>query len=188
MLIGLIDGDRKKYKHKFPNLALMKISAYHKSLGDTVEWVFPIEQKHYNKVYISKVFTHTADVNMPISVNEIITGGTGFSITKKLPDFIDCLNPDYSIYPKVDYAIGFLTRGCPNNCYFCVVPKKEGNIHPYNTWQEIKRPDSNKIVFMDNNVLASEYGLNQIKEMIGQNIKIDFNQGLDVMLLNEKNS
>ncbi len=186
MLIGLIDGDIKRYGKKFPNLALMKISAYHKALGDVVEWVDYLQQKHYDKVYISKVFTYTQNIYPCFNADRVITGGTGFYINRTLRETVDRQYPDYGLYPECDYAIGFLTRGCINNCSFCVVPKKEGNIHPYGTWRQIKRHDSKKIVFMDNNVMACRYGVNQLRQMVGQDIRIDFNQGLDVTLVTEK--
>ena len=91
--------------------------------------------------------------------------------------------PDYSIYPKVDYAIGFLTRGCIRKCPWCVVPRKEGRIRPYRTWREIKRPDSRDIVFMDNNVLACPHGIEQMRDMAGKDVRVDFNQGLDSRLI-----
>ena len=94
--------------------------------------------------------------------------------------------PDYSIYPECDYAIGFLTRGCIRRCPWCIVPSKEGNIRPYRTWREIKRPECRNIVFMDNNVLASRHGIEQMRDMIGQDVRIDFNQGLDARLINEE--
>lgn len=168
----------------FPNYALMKISAWHKSNGDSVEWYDPINdawQNAYDKIYSSKVFTFTdVDHFLPTSA---VLGGTGYGLYNELPEEIDSMFPDYSIYPKVNYAIGFLTRGCPNKCSWCVVPKKEGGIRPYRTWKEIKRHDSRDIVFMDNNVLASQHGLAQIDEIGRQNLRIDFNQGLDARLI-----
>lgn len=177
MLIGLHDSD----KTGFPNLALMKLSAWHKAHGDTVEWWLPLGE--YDKVYSSKVFTFSAENEyLPPGV---VKGGTGYGIYGDLPEEIDAMYPDYSIYPDCKYAIGYLTRGCIRRCPWCVVPKKEGNIRPYRTWEEIKRPDSNKIVFMDNNVLACEYGREQLRSMIGQPVKIDFNQGLDARLIDD---
>ena len=177
MKVGLHDGD----KTNFPNLALMKLSAWHKQRGDTVEWFIPLMQ--YDIVYSSKVFTFTpVDPYLP---DNTVKGGTGYGIYKDLPEEIDRMKPDYSIYPSIDYAIGYLTRGCIRKCPWCVVPKKEGGIKPYSTWQEIKRDDSNKIVFMDNNVLACEHGLNQMRDMVGKNIRIDFNQGLDARLITD---
>lgn len=98
------------------------------------------------------------------------------------------ITPDYSIYPDCDYAIGFLTRGCIRKCPWCVVPMKEGKICDYDTWQHIKRPDSKKIVFMDNNVLASEYGVSQIEEMSHEDVRIDFNQAVDARLITKENA
>lgn len=181
MKIGLIDVDGKS---GFPNLALMKISAYHKARGDTVEWCFPLD--HYDKVYCSKVFTFTPDVDFVIDADEIQRGGTGYKIYEDLPGEIDRLFPDYTIYPHVDYAIGFLTRGCIRKCPWCVVPRKEGALRPYCDWRSIKREDSNKIVFMDNNVLASPHGIAQIEDMGNAgSVRVDFNQALDARLIDE---
>lgn len=175
MLIGLHDSDNTR----FPNLALMKISAWHKQQGDTVEWFMPLMK--YDRVYSSKVFTFTPED--PYLPEDTIKGGTGYGKLDELPEEIDRMKPDYTIYPDVDYAIGFLTRGCIRKCPWCIVPKKEGAIRPYQTWRDIKRNDSKKIVFMDNNVLACEHGLNQIRDMIGHDIRIDFNQGIDARLI-----
>ena len=98
-----------------------------------------------------------------IDTNEIIRGGTGYKNYGSLPEEIEKTSPDYSIYPSVDYAIGFLTRGCIRRCPWCIVPTKEGQIRPASAWEEIKRPDSDRIIFMDNNVLASPHGLQQIE-------------------------
>lgn len=175
MKVGLHDSDETK----FPNLALMKISAWHKAQGDNVTWWTPMEQ--YDKVYSSKVFTFTPE--NPYLPPDTIKGGTGYGKYDGLPLEIDSGYPDYSIYPECNYAIGFLTRGCIRKCPWCVVPKKEGMIRPYSTWQEIKRPDSRDIVFLDNNALACSHGIEQMESMIGQNVRVDFNQGLDVRLI-----
>ena len=186
MKIGLIDVDG----HNFPNLALMKISAWHKARGDSVEWYNPIVHGTGNmldKIYMSKVFTFTEDYQYPLFAREIEKGGTGYKLYRKnLPDEVENVFPDYSIYPECDYAIGFLTRGCIRNCPWCIVPKKEGPIRPAATWQQIKRPDSRKIVFMDNNVLACPHGIEQIKELGNQKIWIDFNQALDARLISSE--
>lgn len=163
----------------FPNYALMKISAWHKAHGDTVEWFHPMFE--YDRVYSSKVFTFTKED--PYLPQDAIKGGTGYGLYNDLPQEIDDMFPDYSIYPDVKYAVGFLTRGCIRNCPWCVVPKKEGRIRPYRTWQQVKRPDSRDIVLMDNNVLASQYGIDQMESMVGQNVRVDFNQGLDARLV-----
>lgn len=175
MVIGLHDSDRTG----FPNLALMKISAWHKARGDTVEWWNPMFP--YDRVYSSKVFTFTPEcAYLP---PDTVKGGTGYGIYEDLPEEIDAMFPDYSIYPDCKHAIGFLTRGCIRHCPWCVVPRKEGAIRPYRTWWEIKRPDSRDIVFMDNNILACPHGIEQIRDMIGQDVRVDFNQGLDARLI-----
>lgn len=135
--IGLIDVDGGK---NFPNIALMKISAYHKSIGDEVEWYSPFDG-WFNKVYMSKVFSFTPDYDEWINADEVIKGGTGYAISlvdgkeifdkrkdANLPAEIEGMYPDYSLYPALtqDTAYGFLTRGCPRGCDFCIVGKKEG--------------------------------------------------------------
>lgn len=185
MLIGLHDADAQHLKHKiFPNYALMKISAWHKHLGDTVEWWNPLYR--YDRIYSSKVFDFTpVDQYLP---EDAIRGGTGYKDIPKnweLPKEIDVMFPDYSIYPECNYAIGFLTRGCPNHCEWCYVPEKEGQIRPYRTWQEIIRTDTIKLVLMDNNILACRHGIDQMKELSESNILIDLNQGMDIRLVTE---
>lgn len=177
MRVALHDSDNTS----FPNLALMKLSAWHKAQGDIVEWWTPLLT--YDRVYSSKVFTFT-DEN-PYLPPDTIKGGTGYGKLDELPQEVDAMFPDYSIYPDCDHAIGFLTRGCIRKCPWCIVPKKEGKIRPYQTWQEIKRPDSRDIVFMDNNVLACQHGLEQIEDMGGKNVRVDFNQGLDARLITD---
>ena len=184
MKIGLIDVDG----HHFPNLALMKISSWHKDRGDSVEWYEPLIGGHYDKVYMSKVFTFTDDYAYPINADEIYQGGTGYKLyDKNLPHDVENIFPDYSIYPECDFAIGFLTRGCIRKCEWCVVPHKEGLIRPNADWHQIKRPDTKKILFLDNNVLAHKHGIEQIADMAGRkDIRIDFNQGLDARLITDE--
>lgn len=186
MRIGLHDAEQEYMKHKtFPNYALMKISAYHKARGDSVEWWSPM--CHYDRVYSSKVFDFTPE-NLYLPP-DAIRGGTGYDdipLNQKLPPEIDAAFPDYSIYPECDYAIGYLTRGCPNHCPWCVVPEKEGGIRPYREWKQVVRPDTNKLVLMDNNILASEYGISQLESMIGSGYAIDLNQGMDARLVNDR--
>lgn len=177
MNIGLHDSDNTG----FPNLALMKLSAWHKAQGDEVEWWNPLLT--YDRVYSSKVFTFTPE--SPYLPENTVKGGTGYGIMDELPPEVDAMFPDYSLYPKCDHAIGFLTRGCIRKCPWCIVPKKEGKIRPYMSWREIKRPDSRDIVFMDNNVLACPWGLEQIEDMCGKNVRVDFNQGLDARLITD---
>lgn len=131
MKIGLVDVDGHAHKKKwgatiYPNLALGKLARYHRERGDAVEWAIPFY--HYDRVYMSKVFNFSPDDLTCYDADEVIKGGTGYDITSRLPDEVDRLQPDYSIWPHVpkDTAYGFLTRGCPNRCPWCVVPRKEG--------------------------------------------------------------
>lgn len=181
MKIGLIDVD----DGKFPNYALMKISAYHKRQGDSVEWASPLFDS-YDRIYESKIFTFSPK-NQDIYTSPIERGGTGYDLRKELPAEIDNCNPDYSIYPNLDkkVAYGFLTRGCPNKCSWCVVPIKEGKVKPYRDVEEIAIDGRKNLILMDNNILASEYGLMQIEKIIRKGYRVDFNQALDARLVTE---
>lgn len=130
--IGLIDVDG----HNFPNLALMRISAYHKSVGDDVEWYRPpLFGAWYDVVYMSKIFSdaYSPDIPEPINAGKVIKGGTGYCISlgadgkevfdqsknTSLPDYVERMFPDYSIYPQFDFAVSMTSRGCPRGCSFC---------------------------------------------------------------------
>ena len=186
MQIGLHDAEMEHIKGKiFPNYALMKISAWHKAQGDNVEWWNPL--KRYNHIFSSKVFDFTPE--NPYLPENTIRGGTGYAdvpLEQTLSPLIDEMFPDYSIYPACDYAIGYITRGCPNNCRWCVVPSKEGEIKPYRSWRQLIRPDSKKLVLMDNNILASDFGIAQLEELTRQNYAIDLNQGMDARLVDDR--
>ncbi|MDR2605868.1 MAG: radical SAM protein, partial [Oscillospiraceae bacterium] len=181
MLIGLHDAEREHMPRKtFPNLALMKLSAYHKLQGDVVEWWNPLTQT-YDIVYSSKVFDFTPE--NPYLPDNTIRGGTGYDVKSKLDPEIDAMFPDYSIYPDCDYAIGYITRGCPNHCRWCLVPEKEGELTEYSTIDKIRRADTDKVVLMDNNVLASRNVHEILDSLIFSGLHIDFNQGLDARLV-----
>ncbi|GHT06372.1 hypothetical protein AGMMS49525_14580 [Bacteroidia bacterium] len=177
MKIGLIDVDG----HRFPNLALMKLANYHRQQGDTVEWVNYLE--HYDKVYQSKVFTFTPDIKTIVQADEIIQGGTGYKLYDDL--LCDDTEPDYSIYPQYSAAYGFLTRGCVRNCSWCIVPKKEGNIRAYRDIETVLQ-NRKTAILMDNNVLASTHGLQQLEKIADLKCKVDFNQGLDSRLVTDE--
>ena len=186
MNIGMIDVDGLH----FPNLALMKLSRYHKQRGDEVEWYTPFA--HYDLVYMAKVFTFTPDYGYLITnADEVVKGGTGYDMHSKLPDEVDMLQPDYSLYPSIDNttAYGFLTRGCSNKCFWCVVPTKEGGVKPYMSVDEIAIEGRKNLVLMDNNILASgDYALEQFEKIIDRGCKVDFNQAIDARLVNETNA
>ena len=177
MKIGLIDVDG----HKFPNFALMKIANHHRQQGDTVEWVNHFER--YDKVYKSKIFTFTPDNTFAVQSDEIVKGGTGYKIYNDL--FCDDTEPDYTLYPQYQHAYGFLTRGCIRHCPWCIVPKKEGVIRDYRDIATILQGRKTAIL-MDNNVLASTHGLQQLEKIIDIGCKVDFNQGLDSKLVTDE--
>ena len=185
MTIGLIDVD----SHNYPNLALMKISAWHKAQGDTVEWWWGWEQ--YDRVYMSKVFdeTYSPDVPEPLNAREIIKGGTGYGLDNRLPDEVEHIYPDYSLYPKLTHetAYGFLTRGCPRGCSFCVVAEKEGRaarkVADLNEWWRGQK----HIELLDPNLLACKEHLDLLGQLADSGAFVNFNQGLDCRLLTTEN-
>lgn len=192
MKIGLVDIDGHAKKKKwgatvYPNLALCKIARYHRQQGHEVEWALPMV--HYDRVYMSKVFNFTPDDLTVYDATEVIRGGTGYDIGSQLPPEIDRLQPDYSIYPALpsDTAYGFLTRGCPNKCPWCVVPRKEGKIRPYMDCDEIAIDGRRKLVLMDNNILAAgDYAVAQLEKIIRRGYRVDFNQALDARLVDAR--
>ncbi len=178
MRVGILAVDSQ-----YPNLALMKISAHHKKQGDDVEWYSPFE--NYDIVYMAKVFSFTPEYGYYINADKVEKGGTGYDIEKKLSSEIDRLQPDYSLYPSIEsnVAYGFLTRGCPNKCKWCVVPKKEGKIAPYMDVDEIAVDGRKNLILMDNNILASDYGLQQLEKIVARKYRVDFNQAIDARLV-----
>lgn len=185
MRIGLIDVD----SHNFPNLALMKISAYHKKIGDEVEWCNRLV--NYDIVYKSKVFSdeYSEDDNTVINAKKIVVGGTGYGLEDKLPKEIEHIYPDYSLYPKLtkDTAYGFLTRGCPRNCPFCIVSKKEGKISKkVANLSEFWRGQKN-IKLLDPNILACKENIELLQQLADSKASVDFTQGLDARCISNKN-
>lgn len=187
MKIGLIDVDG----HNFPNLPLMKISAWHKSKGDHVEWYQPMFSGHMDIVYMSKVFSFTPDYEWCIDADKIIKGGTGYAIslvdgkeiydkTKDIPlaDEVEHIYPDYSLYPECsDTAYGFLTRGCPRGCSFCHVAPKEGKCsHKVADLKEFWNGQKH-IVLCDPNILACPDWEDLLQQVIDSKARVDFNQG-----------
>lgn len=196
MKIGLIDVDG----HNFPNLPLMKISAWHKAKGDSVEWYEPMFSGHMDKVYMSKVFSFTPDYEYCIDADEVIKGGTGYAITaeggrenydktkdKALDDEIEHIYPDYELYGITDTAYGFLTRGCPRGCGFCHVASKEGKCsHKVADLSEFWRGQK-KIVLCDPNILACKDHMDLLQQLADSGAKVEFNQGLDIRLITDEN-
>ena len=187
MKIGLIDVDG----HNFPNLALMKLSAYHKSLGDQVEMIdTPMEAiiNKYDKVYKSKVFTFTQDEFFNINSKNISLGGTGYGIGNKLPEEIENIYPDYNLYKEYDYAVGFLTRGCPRNCDFCIVGQKEGLVSNKVANLSDFWTDQKEIKLLDPNLLACKNKYELLQQLIDSDVKVDITQGFDIRLMTERSA
>ena len=204
MKIGLIDVDG----HNFPNLPLMKLSAWHKQQGDTVEWYEPLihgfPNPPFDKVYMSKVFSFTPEYPYYINADEVVKGGSGYCINLvdgkeefdksrhfDLPKEIEHIYPDYSIYydkiPEVrDTAYGFLTRGCQCDCDFCHVAQKEGkcsikvaNLSEF--WREQKN-----IVLLDPNITACRDWKELFQQLIESKAWVDFSQGLRIHMMTEE--
>lgn len=194
MRIGLIDVDG----HNFPNLALMRISQYHKQLGDVVEWWWS-DLIHYDIVYMSKVFSdaYSKDMPEPVNADKVFKSGTGYAITNingkevfqkekhtNLPEEIERCKPDYSIYPKYsNFAVSMTSRGCPRGCPFCHVGAKEGrksvkvaNVSDF--WSGQK-----EIRVLDPNITACPEKRDLFQQYLETGAVIDFTQGLDIRLL-----
>lgn len=195
--IGLIDCD----SHHFPNLPLMKISAWHKQQGDSVEWYQPLFSGHMDRVYVSKVFSFTPDYEYCIDADEVIKGGSGYCIDlvdgkeiyhaeldRKLPSEIEHIYPDYSLYPELtkDTAYGFMSRGCPRGCNFCHVATKEGRkSYKVADLSEFWNGQKN-IVLLDPNTIACPDWRDILQQLIDSGAYVDFSQGVDIRLMTEE--
>lgn len=199
MKIGLIDVDG----HNYPNLPLMRLSAWHKAQGDSVEWYIPIQHGYpflpLDKVYMSKVFSFTPDYWDFVNAKEILKGGSGYCISDEngeeiyhaendspLPCEIEHIYPDYELYGITDTAYGFLTRGCPRGCKFCHVPAKEGNCsYKVADLSEFWHGQKN-IVLCDPNIIACRDWKELLQQLIDSKAKININQGMDIRIMTDE--
>lgn len=183
MTVGLIDVDG----HHFPNLALMKLYSWHKHQGDSVEWWDGL--KRYDRVYQAKVFdsTYTPDNEFCVQADEVVRGGTGYDLQSRLPPEMEHIMPDYSLYGITDTAYGFLTRGCPRGCPFCIVAEKEGRksvkVADVTEWWSGQK----NIKLLDPNTLACRDHMDLLKQLAQSGAWVDFTQGVDCRLLTEDN-
>ena len=195
MKVGLIDVDG----HNYPNIPLMKLSAWHKAHGDTVEWYQPLLSGHMDVVYMAKVFSFSPEYAYPIDCDQLIKGGTGYCIklqngreiwegeSTQLPDEIEHTYPDYALYGITDCAFGYLSRGCPRGCPFCVVKSKEGMrsrkvADLYEFWGGQKN-----IEICDPNILACPDAEDLLTQLAESKAMVNINQGIDARLLTETN-
>lgn len=198
MRIGFIDCDQKNSKNPFPNLCIMKLSAWHKAQGDITEW-YEESKGDYDKVYVSKVFSFTPDYEYPIKAKEVVFGGSGYAISmvdgkevykkeldKSLPYEIEHIYPDYNLYGITDTAYGFISRGCPRGCDFCHVKDMQGKIsHKVNDLTEFWNGQKN-IVLLDPNISACKDWKDIFQQLIDSNSYVDFSQGLDIRLMTDE--
>ncbi|GAH83100.1 unnamed protein product, partial [marine sediment metagenome] len=184
MKVLLMDLDIIKQRRPFPNLALMKLSAYHKARGDQVFLNFPLYQPDI--AYASCVFSWNAKRRATVPYGAVI-GGSGIDLKPELPPEVEHMMPDYSLYPGVDFSIGFTSRGCIRDCPWCIVPVKEGQIEPWARIYEFLDRRHRKIILLDNNLLASPNWRQTMEDLIAEGLWVDFNQGLDIRLVNEEN-
>jgi len=194
MKVLLVDCDST-----IPNLALMRVSMYYKTTFGAEVTVLKLGIPVYGKpkqktvdctgydfAYVSAIFDTTPPhLTIIKSGCKVDYGGTGYNIKKKLPEEIDKFVPDWSIYPENDTSYGFIYRGCFRNCDFCFVPEKEGDMH-----QEVKSVKElifhKKIKFLDNNFLGGINHKQFLQELIDLQIPCQFNQGLDIRLVDDE--
>jgi len=180
MNVGLVDVDESS----FPNLALMKISTMLKKRGEKTELTGALFASSFDAVYGSKCFTWSP---LPVLPAGTIFGGPGFNPKVRLPDDVEHMRPDYSLYPGLDFSLGFATRGCPRRCPWCVVPEKEGRPKINADIHEFWDPSHKEIKFLDNNILAVPDHFRTIAtQCIKEKLIVDFNQGLDVRLMTKE--
>ena len=177
--VGLYDVDSK-----IPNLALMRLSTFHRSKGDAVELYSSIMHRTYDKIYASTIFQFSDKSYLR---DNMIVGGTGWDLKTKLPSEIEKLPPDYSLY-KYPHNIGFTARGCRLKCKFCVVPQKEGVPFATNTIPQLwTQRDSNFLMLLDNDFFGNPEWSDRVREMNDLNLKVNFSQGLNIRnLTNEQ--
>jgi len=181
MKVGLFDVDSK-----YHNLALMKLSTYHKQRGHEVEFYKPLWKDTYQIVFASKMFSKKDKSEMYLPEG-CIKGGSGFDLKIRLSEGTEHLMPDYSLY-NLNYSLGFTTRGCIRNCGFCIVREKEGYIREHAEVEEFLNPKSNIVVLLDNNFLALPSHIKKLEKYIDKGWRMDFNQGLDIRLITEENA
>jgi hypothetical protein len=177
-----------------PNLALMKLSRHLKDQGKRVA----LSRVHsampeVDSVFASSVFSNPGSVRRVTALRErygarVELGGSGISLQTRLPHEIEELDADLSLYPELgDRAIGFLTRGCPRRCPFCVVPLKEGKPRLVSDLKSLLQ-GHRKLILLDDNLLAHPQAEALLEEMAQLGLAVNFNQTLDLRLLTARSA
>lgn len=205
MNIGIID-----YDSKIVNLAMMKVSAYHKSLGHRVI-LNPSSPEGLDKTYVSVLFTHNQGkaIEQYRHYPNVDFGGSGIDLRKDLPAEIELSRPDYDLYSMMDIfpriasriakteskmasaqeivnaGIGYTTRGCIRTCSWCAVPVKEGALRQVAEIEELINPRSNRLILLDNNLTADPRALEKLQTIKRLGLHVDITQGIDVRLLED---
>ena len=207
MKIGIVDADLlARKKHRFPNLACMKISSHYKRQGHSVELLLSYDEiENYDKVFVSKVFTDTAVPDGMTELPWVEYGGTGFFYDKAppLPYEIEHAMPDYHLYDSfvdgliqggakrselsyyLDHSIGFTTRGCIRGCSFCV-NKNYRQCLPHSPVEEFLDPERKYICLLDDNVLSCPDWKAIFESLNATGKRFQFKQGMDERLLNDE--
>jgi len=173
---------------KMPNLALTKISSYYKSQGHQTGFAFSNPDKVYVSCIFKKNLPHARGIRHYYPDSEFHLGGPALWKPNILPDEMEHTMPDYSLYPDMDYSMGYTQRGCPNNCPFCIVPKLEGSFREHAPISEFQNPGFNKLVLFDNNFFYSKLWKEKLTHIRDNGLKVSFNQGLDARLMDEEKS
>ncbi|MBT8339145.1 MAG: radical SAM protein [Desulfatitalea sp.] len=207
--IGKTEGDSKRIRRKparlptkpvllvqvdgkLPNLALMKLSRYHKEQGKEV--ILKRRGAFYRnaeRVYASTIFNFGSSVQYLQQLRKyygdaLQVGGSGVDLSLRLPKKIERMPADYTLYPELeDRAIGFVTRGCPHRCPFCIVPEKEGHPRKVNSIRSLVDKNRKKVILLDDNLLSHPEATDILKEIASLNLKVNFTQSLDMRYLNQ---
>lgn len=190
MNVGLIDVDGTT----FPNLVLMKPSAHYKAQGHDVELLKPIDVlagrdlfHPWDKLIGACVFDWNFPVVEALREHGAHIAGSGTDIREVLPDNVEHIMPDYSLYDISDTAYGYLTRGCPRGCPFCIVAGKEGRKSVSHSELSEWWSGQKFIKLLDPNLLANECHEQYLQSLIESGAQVDFTQGLDARLLTDSN-
>jgi len=179
---------------KLPNLALMKLSHWHRAQGDEVTLARTpspsMFEPKYDLVYGSSIFQWSSGKVVKAlreAFPDAVIGGTGTDTVETVEQTLgleEYEHHDYSIYPEYEWSIGFTQRGCRLNCGFCVVPKKEGKPKSVNSiWDIWREGTPRSVVLLDNDFFGQEQWPDRIAEIKEGGFKVNFNQGINIRMV-----